>query len=125
MTRPAMVLLSFLFVPASLGQQAPTLEALRERAEWESGLMGYRDRAPQWETRVLQQSFWPGHVVFRVDCNCGEGAGAPPVTVAVSKGGKTALKLANGDGVPQRQEESRFRSFRRERLSPSETAGAT
>jgi len=122
MTRPAMLLLSFLFVPASLGQQEPSLEALRQRAEWESGLMAYRERAPQWETRVLKQSFWPGHVVFRVDCNCGE----LPVTVAVSKVGKTAEKLASGDGVPQRLEEARFTKLSRTEsvYLTSETAGS-
>jgi hypothetical protein len=121
-----MVLLFFLFVPASLGQQAPTLEALRERAEWESGLMAYRDRAPQWETRVLQQSFWPGKVLFRVDCNCGESADVSPVTVAVSKDGKTAQKLAHGDGLPQRAEETRFTQLSRAEsvFLNSETAGS-
>ena len=117
MTRSAMVLLVLL---------APTPEALQQRAEMESGLLRYRDRAPEWETRVVQQRFWPNHVVMRVDCHCGGDAGVPAVTVAVSKDGKTAEKLATADGTPQRVEESRFTQLSRaESLHlTSETAGA-
>ena len=85
----------------------PSVQALRERAEWESGLMPHRD-SPQWETRVVEQAFWPGQVVFRVDCGCGGAGGILPVIVAVDKSGKEALALSNSDGSLQRTEEVRF-----------------
>jgi hypothetical protein len=89
---------------------APSLPIaqLRARAELESGLLVHRKDAPRWEAAVVEQRFWPGHVVFRIDCHCR----VSPVTVVVTGAGEASW-LANGDGVADRSEVSAFNEVAR------------
>jgi hypothetical protein len=111
--------------PASAATPGPSVASLRARAELESGLLVHRKDAPRWEATVVEQRFWQGHVVFRIDCHCGADAPVPPVTVVVSRGGEEASWLANGDGVADRSEVSRFNEVARaERVAITGTEAA-